>query len=160
MVLATNRTLRGGLADVIEGASVTHCFCTNQRPKRTPHRLSTPLHLACSLANAPLVNHLLDKKGCRANVPDASGSFPVHLACSGPGFDNERTACVTALLFTGGVPISVKDGNKQTVLHCAARVGHVGLLTFLLDAWRKSGDEGREERRFYWWWCEGVHYRS
>ena len=124
-------------------------------------RPSTPLHLACSLANAPLVNHLLDKKGSRANVPDASGSFPVHLACSGPGFDNERTACVTALLFTEGVPISVKDGNKQTVLHCSARVGHVGLLTFLLDAWRKSGDEGREERRFYWWWwCEGVHYRS
>ncbi|KAL3781530.1 hypothetical protein ACHAW5_005427 [Stephanodiscus triporus] len=42
---------------------------------------SNPLHLACLRGNPYLVRKLLDR-GCKANTPDASGSFPIHLACS------------------------------------------------------------------------------
>lgn len=42
---------------------------------------STPLHLACLRGNPHLVKKLLEK-GCKVNIPDASGSFPIHLACS------------------------------------------------------------------------------
>jgi N6-adenosine-specific RNA methylase IME4 len=34
----------------------------------------------------------------------------------------------------------MKEGNKQTVLHCAAKAGHCELLTDLMKCWRNAGD--------------------
>ena len=85
------------------------------------------------------------------NIPDATGYFPIHLACSRriegkqslsdadgtngnadsssspppptPWNEEEedlsRLECVK-LLLEAGTPISIKDGNKQTILHPAA----------------------------------------
>lgn len=36
----------------------------------------------------------------------------------------------------GKTPISIRDGNKQTILHSAARSGHCKLLCFIMNQWR------------------------
>ncbi|KAL3807178.1 LOW QUALITY PROTEIN: hypothetical protein ACHAXA_006033, partial [Cyclostephanos tholiformis] len=107
---------------------------------------SNPLHLACLRGNSYLVKRLLDK-GCKANIPDASGSFPIHLACSriednidDVEEDLNRLECVKLLLNKGKTPISIKDGNKQTILHCAARSGHCNLLVYIMNQWRVAAE--------------------
>ncbi|KAL3815880.1 hypothetical protein ACHAXA_010270, partial [Cyclostephanos tholiformis] len=107
---------------------------------------SNPLHLACLRGNSYLVKKLLDK-GCKANIPDASGSFPIHLACSriednidDVEEDLNRLECVKLLLNKGKTPISIKDGNKQTILHCAARSGHCNLLVYIMNQWRVAAE--------------------
>ena len=81
--------------------------------------------------------------GCKACIPDASGFFPVHLACSRLEDNNDdreeelkRIECVKLLLDSGKTPISIKDGNKSTILHSAARAGHCELLKFLMERWK------------------------
>ncbi len=115
---------------------------TDRKQQRSLFK-SNPLHLACIRGDAVLVRALLDK-GCKANVPDASGAFPIHLACSHlesiatcnfAEEDLNRRECVKMLL-EAGTPIAIKDGNKQTILHSAARSGHIELLKFILKEWR------------------------
>ncbi|KAL9186762.1 hypothetical protein ACHAXT_010482 [Thalassiosira profunda] len=115
------------------------------RKKQRASFVSNPLHLACVRGNPYLVKRLLSG-GCRANCPDASGSFPIHLACSrsegGVGTDKEdiqRRECVR-LLLDSGTPISIKDGNKQTILHSAARSGHCLLLKHIMDEWKVAAE--------------------
>lgn len=119
---------------------------TDRKQQRSLFK-SNPLHLACIRGDAVLVRALLDK-GCKANIPDASGAFPIHLACSNlesiatANFAEEdlnRRECVKMLL-EAGTPISIKDGNKQTILHSAARAGHVELLKFILKEWKIASD--------------------
>ena len=76
---------------------------------------------------------------------NASGSFPIHLACSRieGKFDSDeddwnRLLCVKHLLDTGKTPLTIKDGNRQTILHSAARSGHCQLLRYLMDQWRET----------------------
>jgi ankyrin repeat protein len=125
--------------------------------KQTFH--SNPLHLACSKGDSMLVKKLLEK-GCKFNSPDATGSFPIHLAASSTNSghnesdklmqegtdtakdndeDQQRYDCVRSLL-EAGAPLTMKDGNKQTVLHCAARAGHRKLLKYLMKCWSSLGD--------------------
>ena len=104
---------------------------------------SNPLHLACLRGNPYLVKKLLSC-GCKANSPDATGSFPIHLACSRIDDssvdtreeDFNRLQCVKLLLDSGKTPISIKDVNKQTILHSAARSGHEELLKHIMIQWR------------------------
>lgn len=117
---------------------------TDRKQQRSLFK-SNPLHLACIQGDALLVRALLDK-GCKANVPNSSGAFPIHLACSqlegaaDPGQEDlNRRECVRMLLETG-TPISIKDGNKQTILHSAARSAHVELLKFILDEWKTASN--------------------
>lgn len=110
---------------------------------------SNPLHLACVKGNNDLVAMLL-QYGCNCKSPDASGQYPIHLACSSSQSkskscilesekeDKNRTECVQLLLELGKVPLAMKSFSKQTVLHCAARSGHCNLLKFLVDAWEKD----------------------
>jgi len=120
---------------------------------------SNPLHLACSKGDEVLAKKLLEK-GCKFNSPDAAGSFPIHLAASSTNTsrndadestctldvntnsdadeDCRRYECVKALL-DAGAPLTMKDGNKQTVLHCAARAGHCKLLRYLMQCWASVG---------------------
>ena len=112
---------------------------------------SNPLHVACAKGN-PLVVRKLLSTGCKFNSPDASGNFPLHMAASGTSdLSNEdgrkqdesnRMECVKMLL-NAGVPLSMKDGNKQTVLHAAARAGHSQMLDYLLKQWKLGLDAGR-----------------
>lgn len=110
------------------------------------------LHLACVRGEPFLVSRLLTS-GCKANQPDAQGSFPIHLACSRieDTTDNQdntisanqedlnRLECVKMLLKT--TPISIKDGNKQTILHSAARSGHCELLKYIMKQWKVASVE-------------------
>ena len=105
---------------------------------------ASPLHLACVRGEPFLVKKLL-AAGCKANTPDAQGSFPIHLACSRMDDDRNRSMtsieddlnrleCVKLLLEV--TPISIKDGNKQTILHSAARSGHCHLLKHIMVQWK------------------------
>ncbi len=117
---------------------------TDRKQQRSLFK-SNPLHLACIQGDAMLVRALLDK-GCKANVPNSSGAFPIHLACShlesaaDPGQEDlNRRECVRMLLETG-TPIAIKDGNKQTILHSAARSAHIELLKFILFQWKAASN--------------------
>ena len=121
----------------------------NKRKEQKQLLKSNPLHLACVRGNNELVAILL-QYGCNCKSPDASGQYPLHLACSGSQNkpkscilesekeDKSRTECVRLLLEVGKVPLAMKSFSKQTVLHCAARAGHCHLLKFLIDAWEKD----------------------
>jgi ankyrin repeat protein len=150
---------------------------------------SSPLHLACIGGNVRLVKGLL-AAGSKFNTPDATGSFPIHIACSGLGQglgtlqaeetvpttddiqrsvsernrdnDTRRTECVQHLL-NAGAPLAMKDGNKQTVFHCAARSGNCPLIRFLmrrLDP-ATNNDVTRHGWLFNWhdrWFRTPVHW--
>jgi acyl-CoA synthetase (AMP-forming)/AMP-acid ligase II/ankyrin repeat protein len=101
---------------------------------------SNPLHLACLQGDHILVKKLLEKKA-KYNVPNASSQFPLHLAAAGEFHgtssideDERRLRCVEHLL-KAGCPLQIRDGSKQTILHAAARAGHIKVLKFALDSW-------------------------
>jgi hypothetical protein len=105
---------------------------------------STPLHLACLRGDPNLVRTLI-QKGAKSNVPDASGIFPLHCACTGGGHAREytkeedlsRVRCVQILL-EAGVPLTIKTGTKQTVIHSAARSGFVHVLDYVMARWNNE----------------------
>ncbi|GKY92879.1 hypothetical protein MPSEU_000257100 [Mayamaea pseudoterrestris] len=100
---------------------------------------SSPMHLACVRGDSLLILGLIEK-GAAINSPDASGLFPLHLLASGePGNyskvdDLRRIDCAKALL-DAGAPLSMKDGQKQTVIHVAARSGRREFLDHILKQW-------------------------
>eukprot|EP00977_Amphora_coffeiformis_P016939 scaffold5364_cov164-Amphora_coffeaeformis.AAC.37 len=105
---------------------------------------TTPLHLSC-LKGHPKLVHALLLKTAKFNTPDAAGMFPLHLAAAGGIHGDEyneeedwrRLECVK-LLLASGAPIQMKDGNKHTLLHCAARSGFNRVLEFALEHWKKD----------------------
>lgn len=109
---------------------------TSGRRDRKRLFLSSPLHLACLRGDAVLVRRLLRQKA-KYNSPDASGLFPMHLVGAGESRDVERKECVQALL-EAGAPLAMKDGNKQTILHAAARSGHCELLRYVMQQWHTT----------------------
>jgi ankyrin repeat protein len=74
----------------------------------------------------------------------------------------QRLKCVK-LLLKAGVPLTMKDSSKQTVLHAAARSGqHFQLLRYVLQQWkdvyatdpkRRDGLEWRDR-----WFRTPVHW--
>jgi len=166
-IMLEKPTIANGLldsgVDPNAGAHGGRLSKVSSRLERKKRFTSNPLHLACSRGMATVVRKLLHK-GCKPNSPDASGSFPIHLASSTTTTkadvgqsrsknddnnntealnreDENRLACVKHLL-EAGVPITMKDGNKQTVLHCAARAGHCKVLKFLLEKWKEGLEKG------------------
>lgn len=119
---------------------------------------SSPIHLACMRGDDRATLSLLEK-GSKINSPDASGLFPIHLASSGVKIndqisasedDKKRLLCVKYLL-EAGAPMTMRDGNKQSILHCAARAGHCELLRFVMMQWKeKNGDEVTAQHFFNW----------
>lgn len=103
---------------------------------------STPLHFSC-LKGLPQLTRVLLLKGAKFNIPDAAGMFPIHLAASrdtkleeySEEEDLRRSECVQ-LLLEMGAPLPMKDGNKHSVLHCAARSGLKRLLRFVMERWK------------------------
>lgn len=114
---------------------------------------STPLHFAC-LNGIPQLTRVLLLNGAKLNVPDAVGMFPIHVAASrdtkteeySEEEDDRRTKCVK-LLLESGAPIQMKDGNKQSILHFAARSGLKHLLLFVMKRWKVDLIE-REPKKY------------
>jgi ankyrin repeat protein len=79
--------------------------------------------------------------------------FPIHLAVSG-NFNSasdtqeelRRLDCVKALI-EAGAPLAMKDGNDQTVLHAAARAGHVRVLRHVMKTWHDIYISVYEQKR-------------
>jgi acyl-coenzyme A synthetase/AMP-(fatty) acid ligase len=111
-----------------------------QERKKAFH--STPLHLACLKGQYRLARVLLEH-GAKYNIPDASGNFPIHLLAAGRSTgeaysekeDVQRLESMQLLLKVGA-PLTMKDGSRQTAIHCSARSGHIKVLSFLLDRWK------------------------
>lgn len=125
---------------------------------------TSPLHLACNMGDAALVDKLLQ---CRAkyNSPDASGMFPIHLVAARKGDTesdiNQRIECMR-LLLDAGAPMTMKDGNKETLIHTAARRGHTRLLRFVMEKWLEySASNPRLKDSLDWkdrWYRTPVHW--
>ena len=130
---------------------------------------SSPLHVASLKGDTPVVVELL-AKGAIFTSPDASACFPLHLAASGESAsrkqrksdeNNRRLECVKRLV-EAGAPLYMKDGNRQTLIHCAARAGNCDIIEYIMPIWK----EGRGERDFRgssldWrdhWSRTGVHW--
>jgi acyl-coenzyme A synthetase/AMP-(fatty) acid ligase len=112
---------------------------------------SNPMHLACVKGDLSVVWALIFLGNCNCKSPDSSGTYPIHLACSGLGDgirntnatydeneDRRRLECTKLLLDVGNVPLPMKNSSKQTVLHCAARGGYSILLEYLLNRWKED----------------------
>ena len=51
--------------------------------------------------------------------------------------EHERRLKCVKLLVDAGAPLAMKDGNKQTILHCAARAGNTKLITYVMKLWKE-----------------------
>jgi acyl-CoA synthetase (AMP-forming)/AMP-acid ligase II/ankyrin repeat protein len=158
------------------GGRLSKVSSRNERKKTFK---SNPLHVACNKGNPQMVRKLL-ATGCKFNSPDASGNFPLHMAASGTteaataiGVEQDdvnRTECVK-MIIDAGAPLSMKDSNKQLVLHSAARAGHCRVLRYLLSQWEaaiengsiklKNIDTKNKAGKFDWmdrWYRTPVHW--
>jgi ankyrin repeat protein len=136
---------------------------------------STPMHLACLHGQPHLVYQLL-KKNAKCNIPDASGLYPLHLVASSRNRhkshyhisnhennyettddeieeDMKRLRCIQLLLRYGSVPLSMKDGNKQTIIHAAARGGHVKVLEYVMNLWKIQYDHDERKK-------DGINWKD
>ncbi|GMH87833.1 hypothetical protein TrVE_jg6813 [Triparma verrucosa] len=92
---------------------------------------STPLHIACSNGRPEVLKYLLSLGTIKVLTPDATGTFPIHLAAG------KCLACVKTML-SHNIPLTVRDANKHTLLHSAARAGKSDVLTYVMDLWLKD----------------------
>jgi len=156
-------------ADPNGGAHSGRLGKIGDRRKRKKVFRSGPMHIASLKGDADLVRELLRAKA-KFNLPDANGLFPLHLAATGENPSQKRQAtdedkrrldCVKSLLQAGS-PLYMKDGNRQSLIHCAARAGNYALLEYILPIWKA----GRGEKDFRgssldWrdhWGRTGVHW--
>ncbi|KAL7558102.1 hypothetical protein ACA910_020051 [Epithemia clementina (nom. ined.)] len=138
---------------------------TSSRNEQKQVFASSPLHHACSQGQPALVQALLPK-GVKTTVPDAKGTFPIHLAAGGSGSrrdlpwntskspsdsatkhlvetteehrSHRQWECVRLLLDEAHLPLTMKDGNRQTIVHAAARGGQDYVLERILERWKKQ----------------------
>lgn len=141
MHIITGALLDAG-ADPNFKATGTRLGKTSGRTERRQTFFSTPLHVAAALGDDILVDLLVSKRA-RCNIPDASGCFPLHLAVNGMGSpqsgeDDTRRMRIVKILLANGSVLTMKDLNKQTILHGAARSGSVRLLEYILQLWRST----------------------
>ena len=112
---------------------------TSGRIQRRAVFKATPLHLACFRGNSILVKLLLSHNASYKS-PNTNGLFPIHLASGGvdviqgsnPRDECRRLECVKSLM-EAGCPLLIKDANKQSILHAAARAGHVAILKYVIE---------------------------
>jgi ankyrin repeat protein len=104
---------------------------------------SNPLHLACSKGDVYLTKVLLDHKASYRS-PNTNGLFPLHLAASSLDGDEcsrdeglRRLECVK-LLLDAGCPLLMRDANKQSILHAAARAGHSAIIEFCVEKYHAT----------------------
>ena len=49
------------------------------------------------------------------------------------------------MLLEAGAPLPMRDGNKLSVLHSAARAGHCSILSHIMNVWREQKGERVDE---------------
>ena len=122
---------------------------TSGRIQRRAVFKAAPLHLACFRGNPTLVKLLLSYKANHKS-PNTNGLFPIHLASGGlndgtegtsPREERRRLECVK-LLLEDGCPLLIKDANKQSILHAAARAGHTAILEYVIEVHQSSHYNG------------------
>jgi ankyrin repeat protein len=86
----------------------------------------TPLHKACDIGLAEMVNVLLDL-GAEANAQDYKGLTPLHLASRKAHFE------VVQILTKAGANIHATDKNRLTPLDFSTMSGHVETVKLFLD---------------------------
>jgi acyl-CoA synthetase (AMP-forming)/AMP-acid ligase II/ankyrin repeat protein len=100
---------------------------------------ANPLHLACTKGDQRMVHALL-QFDVNFKSPNTNGLYPIHLAAgtllgNTPNPEEEsicRLECVKMLL-DAGCPLLMRDANKQSILHAAARAGHTAIIEFCID---------------------------
>jgi len=116
---------------------------TSSRSERKATWQQTPLHIASTLGSHAVLAALLPLAH-RWLTPDATAAMPPHNLCLGgavgDGSELERWHCLR--MFLEKVPITVRDGNKQTLLHAAARSGKTVLLEKIIEMWMDGTDLG------------------
>jgi hypothetical protein len=110
----------------------------SDRRERKAQWSQTPLHLAAMRADLRVLAALLPRTKNWMS-PDASAAFPIHNVCLGIGAEELRWDCLQ--LFLTRVPLTVRDGSKQTLLHAAARSGKTLLLERLIEEWMRPGQK-------------------
>ena len=122
---------------------------TSGRIQRRAVFKAAPLHLACFRGDPILVKLLLSYKANHKS-PNTNGLFPIHLASGGiddgtegstPREECRRLECVKSLL-EAGCPLLIKDANKQSILHAAARAGHTAILEYVIEEHQSSRYNG------------------
>ncbi|KAG7349146.1 non-ribosomal peptide synthetase family protein [Nitzschia inconspicua] len=113
---------------------------------------ANPLHLACTKGDHRLVHALL-QSGANFKSPNTNGVFPIHLAAG--TFLNEaadakaeswrRLECVKMLL-DAGCPLLMRDANKQSILHAAARAGHSSIIEFCIEEYYAQFEQGESRK--------------
>jgi len=108
---------------------------TSSRKVRQKLFRASPMHTACQHGLFKVVSKLLEK-ACPANSPDAGGNFPLLQVLERSDRCADRLQCLDALIQAGS-PLTMKNANKQTILHIAARSGNCKTMRHVLDLWQK-----------------------
>ena len=88
----------------------------------------TALHLAAHTLRADVVHRLLEA-GANVDVADAAGDGAMHLACQAGSLGILKILLAEAVCEEPGCA----GGRGNSLLHYAARFGHLDLMTFLID---------------------------
>jgi ankyrin repeat protein len=121
-----NNTLHFAAREGYEAAVrflIEECKMAVNKPNSKGH---TALHWAAKGGNPKLVTYLL-AHGADVTVQAGNGETPLHRAARG-----NHTAICKQLIATGKANINAEDVNGGTVLHIAAGIGELELVTYLL----------------------------
>eukprot|EP01063_Lacrimia_lanifica_P005715 TRINITY_DN13453_c0_g2_i1.p1 TRINITY_DN13453_c0_g2~~TRINITY_DN13453_c0_g2_i1.p1 ORF type:complete len:910 (+),score=214.74 TRINITY_DN13453_c0_g2_i1:91-2820(+) len=131
---------RGGHASLVP-LLVAECGVDVNGGVSRSARGMSPLHYAAREGRVAAVQALL-QHGAAPSLVTEHGVAPAHLAAGGG-----HVAVLGALFDEGKVPPGVKDANKQSLIHHAARAGHADAVQYLVgrgvaaeayDRWGRS----------------------
>lgn len=112
---------------------------TNARSSKHQRRhYLTALHAAAGAGHPAVVKVLIDAKASLTAVTPSHSSSS-HLATLGTSTGH---ADCLQLLLEANAPLTVRDGNKQTLFHTAARAGSVACLRVLCRFSNQRMDQG------------------
>lgn len=89
----------------------------------------TPLFAAVRYSHVELVKRILsvESGASTANVPNAEGSYPIHIACK------NSNVKVVQLLLDANAKLKIQDSSKRYPLHIACELGNYELVDLILS---------------------------